>query len=147
MYKNSMCDDRSRSILGDRLNFDLTRQFQGFAFSATGSAITTTLAISSLPVFSFRRLCWRLKIRSVLTRIETRYFLIGSNKFLFIACQPRTWRSKWTGWTVNLVLIYLSTDIESLWLLLHDRLHDWNRLESHRLRIGPPQRSFLPIGV
>ena len=42
--------------------------------------------------------------------------------------------------------IFLDTDFKSLWLLLYNCLHYWNCLESHRIRIGTPQRSLLSLG-
>lgn len=52
--------------------WSLSKQNEGSEFSVTGSATTTTLETLSLPVFSFRRLCWPQRIHSALKRIETR---------------------------------------------------------------------------
>jgi hypothetical protein len=52
--------------------WSLSKQNEGSEFSVTGSATTTTLGTLSLPVFSFRRLCWPQRIHWALTRIETR---------------------------------------------------------------------------
>ncbi len=111
--------------------WSLSKQNEGSEFSVTGSATTTTLGTLSLPVFSFRRLCWPQRIHSALKRIETRSDFQQHDYF---------------GPYVYKIIDFLVADSESLWLLLYNCLHYWNCLESHRIRIGPTQRSLLPFG-
>lgn len=103
--------------------WSLSKQNEGSEFSVTGSATTTTLGTLSLPVFSFRRLCWPQRIHWALTRIETRsnfqqhdYF----GPYLYIRNHRLSCCRFWITLTTSL---QLSSLLKLPWKSLHT---DWS---------------------